>query len=233
MTEMAMAPQLTTFEDSALIQLALAGETECFTVLMDRHLASVRRCIGAMVRNPTEADDILQEVLLKVWLHLSTFRSQSSFRTWLTRVAINEALQAYRRGQRRPICRAPGDFDTFASPNESPLQSFARAETTQFVRKAVVELPAKYRQVLILREFQQLTAREVAQSLQLTVPAVKTRLFRARLMLVAALQQTNVRGWIRGGSRKAASSFTARNPLLRHSRVGSGVRASHVADSHS
>src|SRR6202162_4938771 len=144
MREIAMAPPLATFEDSVLIKMALAGQTECFTVLTNRHLPAVRRRIGSLVRNTTDTDDLLQEVLLKVWRHLSTFRAESTFRTWMTRIAINEALQSYRREQRRPICQAFGDFDTFASPNESPLQSLTRAETTKVVRRAVVELPTKY-----------------------------------------------------------------------------------------
>jgi len=196
-----MAPQLATFEDSALIELALAGQSECFAVLTNRHLPAVRRRIGSIIPNSTDVDDVVQDVLLKVWCHLSTFRSQSSFRTWMTSVAINEALQSYRRGRRTPVCQASGDLDAFASPTESPLQSLARAERTQVVRKAIVELPSKYRQVLILREFKELSAREVAQSLRLTIPAVKTRLFRARLMILAALQQSNIRGWALGESK--------------------------------
>src|SRR5258706_6969434 len=148
-----MALSLASFEDSVLIKMALAGQTECFMILTNRHLAAVRRLIGSMVQNATDVDDLLQEVLLKVWRHLSTFRSQSTFHTWMTRVAINEVLRSYRREQRRPTCRTLGDFDTLASPDESPLQALTRAETTKAVRKAVVELPKKYRQVLILREF--------------------------------------------------------------------------------
>jgi len=184
-----MVPPIATFEDSALIKLALAGQNECFMILANRYLPSVRRRIASIVRNRADVDDLLQEVLLKVWRHLSTFRSQSSFRTWMTRVAINEALQSYRRKQRRPICQTLADFDTFASPNESAVQSLTRAETTRVVRKAVVDLPAIYRQVVILREFEELSAQEVAQKLHSSIPAVKTRLFRARLMLLAALQR--------------------------------------------
>ncbi len=88
-----MTPSLATSEDSTLIKLALAGQAECFAVLMDRHLVAVRRRICSMVGNASDADDLLQEVLLKVWRRLSTFRSESSFRTRMTRVAINEALQ--------------------------------------------------------------------------------------------------------------------------------------------
>ena len=185
-----MAVVLSTFEDSALIQLALVGQTECFTVLMNRHLPAVRKRIRSIVPNATDAEDVLQVVLLKVWRHLSTFRSESSFRTWMTRVATNEALQSCRRVQASPICQALHDLDAFASSSESPLHSLTRAETAQVVRKAVVDLPVKYRQVLILREFEQLSAREIAQSLQSSIPMVKTRLFRARLMLLAALQRS-------------------------------------------
>jgi RNA polymerase sigma-70 factor (ECF subfamily) len=187
---MATTSPLATFEDSTLIKLALAGQTECFSVLMDRHSAAVRRRIGSMVRNATDVEDLLQEVLLKVWCHLSTFRSESSFRTWMIRVAINEVLQSYRREQRWRWSQTPGDLDTLASPYESPLQSLARVEVTHAVRSAVVGLPAKYRQVLVLRDLEQLSIRETAQWLQSSIPAVKTRLFRARHMLLAALRRS-------------------------------------------
>src|SRR5260370_12128470 len=111
-----MAPTLATFEDSTLIKLALAGQTECFTILTNRHLPAVRRRIGSIFPNTIDSDDLLQDVLLKVWLHLSTFRSEATFGTWMTRVAINEALQSYRRKQRKPICQALA-FDSFPSPN--------------------------------------------------------------------------------------------------------------------
>jgi RNA polymerase sigma-70 factor (ECF subfamily) len=180
---------LGTFEDSALIKMVLAGQTECFAVLMNRHLPAVKRRIRTIVQNSTDTEDVVQEVLLKVWSHLSTFRAESSFRTWMTRVATNEALQSYRRERRGPICQTLVDLNTFASPNESPLQSLARTETRRVVRNAVVGLPAKYRQVVILREFEQLSVRETAESLTTSVPSVKTRLFRSRLMLLAALQR--------------------------------------------
>ena len=107
----------------------------------------------------------------------------------MTRIAINEALQSYRRKQSRQICQLPADFDTFASPNESPLQILTRKETTQALRRAVVNLPTKYRQALILHDLEELSGRETAQRLQLSVPAVKSRLFRARVMLSAAVRR--------------------------------------------
>ena len=146
-----MAPPVATFEDSTLIKLALEGQAECFTVLVDRHLVAVRRRIRSMVRNAGDADDLLQEVLLKVWRRLSTFRSESSFRTWMTRVAMNEVFQLYRRQERGRLCQSFGDFNALPSHGESPLQTLARVEVTQVVRSAVAGLPAKYSQVLVLQ----------------------------------------------------------------------------------
>ena len=80
-----------TLDDTTLIKLALAGHVEAFAALMDRHKAAVRRRIFAMVRS---TDDLLQEVQLQVWRHLSAFRSESTFRTWIIRVAISEMVQS-------------------------------------------------------------------------------------------------------------------------------------------
>src|ERR1700726_4278319 len=100
-----MDTPLAKLEDSALIERAMAGEAECFAALVDRHASAVKVCIRSMARNSTDADDVLQEVLLKVWRSLSTFRREASFRTWMTRVAVNEVLQSYRQAQRRPTCQ--------------------------------------------------------------------------------------------------------------------------------
>jgi len=190
-----MTRLLASFEDGTLIKLALEGQTECFAVLMDRHSVAVRRRIASIIGNATDAEDLLQEVLLKVWRHLSTFRSESSFRTWITRVAMNEALQLYRREQCRPTCQPLGDLDAFASSCESPHQAFTRVQATEAVRNALDRLPDKYRQVLILCDLEELSARETAKWLKASIPAVKTRLFRARLMLFAALERSRIRNW--------------------------------------
>jgi RNA polymerase sigma-70 factor (ECF subfamily) len=186
--ETVMTPLLTTFEDSVLIEMALDGRADCFAILMERHLASVKRCIVSMVRDRADVDDLVQEVLLKVWRHLSTFRLEASFRTWMTRVAVNEVLQLYRRQKHSRVCQAFGDLDAFASSSESPYHSTVRAETAKTLRGAVARLPSSYRQALILRDMEQLTTSETAVSLRTTVPAVKTRLFRARYLLAASLK---------------------------------------------
>ena len=185
-----MTPSLASFEDGALIELALAGQTASFDVLMARHLGAVRKRIVSIVPNTTDADDLLQDVAFKVWRHLSTFRGESSFRTWMTRVGVNEALQFYRRGPLRKLCQPLDDFDNVDSRQEPPHQALARDEVVRAVRCEVRKLPVIYRQVVILRELHELSERETAQQLHLTVPAIKSRLFRARLMLGAALRRS-------------------------------------------
>jgi RNA polymerase sigma factor (sigma-70 family) len=90
-----MTGSIAAIEDSTLIEMALAGQTECFSVLMGRHVSVVRSCIRSMVTNTTDVDDLVQDAFLKAWLHLSTFRFEASFRAWITRVAVNEALTLY------------------------------------------------------------------------------------------------------------------------------------------
>jgi RNA polymerase sigma-70 factor (ECF subfamily) len=161
---------------------------------MDRHSVAVKRRIASLVRNSADTDDLFQEVALKVWLHLSSFRSESSFRTCVTRVATNEALQSHRRQQRRPCCRPLGDHETFASPGEPADKRVARDEAVQALRGAIARLPERYRQVIVLRDLQQHSTQDTARSLNSTIEAVKARLFRARLMLLASLRQSNIRG---------------------------------------
>jgi RNA polymerase sigma-70 factor (ECF subfamily) len=190
-----MTPALNASEDSFLIEQVLAGRTEFFKVLIDRHMVALRKCIASMVRNAAEGEDLLQEVLLKVWSHLSAFRAESSFRTWMSRVAVNEVLQSYRRSKCRPACLPPPlDLDSFASSGDSALATLVRSDIRIRVRRAVEELPEIYRTVVVLRDLEELSARETAQRLKSTVPTVKSRLFRARLMLSKALtaQPTNV-----------------------------------------
>jgi RNA polymerase sigma factor (sigma-70 family) len=210
-----MTPPLTTFDDNTLIGMTLAGQPECFAVLMDRHLFAVRRHVLSMLHNTMDADDLIQEVLLKVWRSLSTFRSEASFRTWMTRVAINEVLQWYRRERHRSRCQSPDDLDTFASPCDNPHHYVARAEAAQCVRKALAGLPEKYREVLALRELDQLSMRETAHSIQASIPAVKSRLFRARVLLSASLRRSTRKAQATGSTQTASNNHVENRKVFR------------------
>jgi RNA polymerase sigma-70 factor (ECF subfamily) len=178
---------LALFSDNDLIRLTLDGQSDCFTALMDRHLRAIRRCIGFMLRGNGVAEDVEQEVVLKAWQYLSAFRAQSSFSTWLTRVAINEVRQFQRRAARFQELSNP---DVLASRDESPYEHFARIQRTETLRALVKSLPAMYREVVMLRDFEELSLREIAERVRCTVPTVKTRLFRGRSMLLAGVQKS-------------------------------------------
>jgi RNA polymerase sigma-70 factor (ECF subfamily) len=181
-------PGLDSLGDEALIYMTLAGQKGCFDVLMDRHLDFVRKRVRSMIPDVAEADDILQEVQLKTWKHLSSFRADSSFRTWITRIAINESLQSLRRAKAERQCEGM-NLDLFAASNESPLKSYARQQMAGAVRTAIHGLPAKLRQILILRDLRELTINEAARHLNSNAQVVKSRLYRARMMLSKTLQR--------------------------------------------
>jgi RNA polymerase sigma-70 factor, ECF subfamily len=170
-------------DDSVLIHLVLTGHAECFGTLMERHLAAVRARIRGITRSASDADDIMQEVQLKIWRHLGSFRSEASFRTWMTSVAINEAFQFCRKAKRLPFVQDRIELAELTSPSESPLQALVRADLTERLEAAVARLPTKYKEVLVLFNFLELSLQETARELRVTIPTVKTRLFRAKAAL--------------------------------------------------
>lgn len=175
------------FSDHDLIRLTLDGQSDCFTALMDRHLGAIKRCIGFMLRGNGAAEDLAQEVALKAWRFLSAFRAEASFRSWLTRVAINEVRQFQRRELRASRFQELSKPDVLVSPAESPYEHSARIQRTEAVRALVKSLPARYREVVVLRELEELSILEIAERLGCTVPTVKTRLSRGRSMLLAGV----------------------------------------------
>jgi RNA polymerase sigma-70 factor (ECF subfamily) len=171
------------FEDGALIKRVIAGGAESFTVLVERHIGSIRKCIGRILRNASDTDDVVQNVLLKLWSRLSTFRSESNFRTWATRVAINETLMLHRRERNWRTPQPIEDLNQLAYPSEPTDQTLIRAEVAREVRRALERLPQMYSSVLVLHGLDQLSLKETARRVNATVPAVKSRFFRGRLML--------------------------------------------------
>jgi RNA polymerase sigma factor (sigma-70 family) len=174
-------------DDRALIEMTLAGHSEFFDVLMDRHLCVIRKRVDSMIPNKAEAEDVFQVAQLNIWTHLSSFRFDSSFRTWITRIAINEALQSHRRTRRGRESDAM-DLDRVAASTDCPEQSYARKEMAGTIRRAIRQLPAKFRQIVVLRELRELSVNETARELKSNPQLVKTRLFRARMMLSKVLQ---------------------------------------------
>jgi RNA polymerase sigma-70 factor (ECF subfamily) len=182
-----MTQSASTLKDNVLVELALAGQTECFSVLMNRHAARVRAYISRLVRSPWDVDDVMQDAFLKAWAGLSTFRFEATFRTWLISVALNEALALHRRRKHALRSLVHVNLEVVASKCESPHQTFARMETHVGVRTAIQHLPPKYRDILVLCDLQQLTIRQTAERMNASISLVKSRLFRARQMLAVNL----------------------------------------------
>jgi len=185
-----MNSRMSTLDDAALVRMALAGQGECFEELMHRHNKMVRARVVSIIRNSPDVDDVVQEVFFKAWRALPTFRADAAFRTWLASIATNEAFMLCRRERRLRLYETPGEFDTVACRAEPADQAAMRGEVARAVRGAIVKLPAMYREVILLRDIEELSTPMAAKRLKSTVPAVKTRLFRGRLKLAAAL-----RGW--------------------------------------
>jgi RNA polymerase sigma-70 factor (ECF subfamily) len=188
MTANSLDPALNSIDDIVLIQMTLAGQKGCFDVLMRRHLGIVLKRIRSMIPQLAEAEDVLQEVQLKTWTHLASFRADSSFRTWITQIAINESLMSIRRAKAGRQCEEI-KLDRVAASNESPFRSCARREVARTVRTAIHKLPVKFQQILILRDLRGLSVKEAARRLNSSIPLVKSRLFRARAMLSKVLQK--------------------------------------------
>ena len=183
-----MTENMAMLDDKTLIEMTMAGQAECFSALMDRHAIAARRCISLIVRQIPDIEDILQNTLLKAWVNLSSFRFEASFRSWLIRVAMNEAFAHHRYYRHRPPCSDPANLDHLSCTRESPEQLLQHSEAKRILHVAIARLPSKYREIVSLCDIQQLTAIETARHLKSTVASVKSRRFRARNMLSTALK---------------------------------------------
>ncbi|MCO5319334.1 MAG: sigma-70 family RNA polymerase sigma factor [Microthrixaceae bacterium] len=139
---------------------------------------------NGILRNPTLAEDAVQETMIKAWQGLGRFRGESSMRTWVLRIAHNTAISMLRR--RRESVMAPEDMPELAG-GPDPARSSAAMSDLREVRAALEQLDELSRSVVILREVEGMTYAEIAETLEVPVPTVKTRLLRARKRLAGAI----------------------------------------------
>jgi RNA polymerase sigma-70 factor (ECF subfamily) len=163
-----------------------------FYAYAPRVYSVARRMLG----NDTDAEDVTQDVLLQVVRKLDTFRGEAGLTTWLHRVTVNAALLHRRRQSRRRECQVGAPLDVLPGgdkaarapcPPEAPDQRILRSETRKLIEAAVARLPEMYRDVYVLADVEGLSNAEIGGLLGLKVPAVKSRLHRARLMMREAL----------------------------------------------
>jgi RNA polymerase sigma-70 factor (ECF subfamily) len=180
-------------EDLPLVDRALAGDTEAFEDLVRRHECRVYRTAVALTGSAEDAEEALQDTFLSVYQHLSEFRRDSRFTTWLTRIAINAALHKIRRRRENVSLDDPEESAEafaprqFESWRDNPEQLYASEEMRRLVEEAILAIPPAYRVVLVLRDVAEMDTVEAAEVLGLTIAALKSRLLRARLMVREAL----------------------------------------------
>ena len=171
-------------EELVLVRAAKGGDDEAFNQLVKRYDRNVFRIAQHITQNREDAEDVVQDAFLKAYTNLQQFQEQSKFYTWLVRIAVNEALMKLRR--RRPertvsldeeiqtgedsIPREVADW----SPN--PEQNYNQSELREILTKTIQGLPPGFRTVFILRDVEGLSTEETADALELSIPAVKSRL---------------------------------------------------------
>ncbi len=176
--------------DAELTAQARGGSLEAFEELIRRHSRLVYRALTAILGNQDHAQDAMQDVMLSAYEHIAGFQSRSKFSTWLVSIARNKAIEYLRKRKNEISLDEPafGEDQDFR-PRElrdwvdNPEQAYSRLEIQQLIEKGIMALPAKYRTVVMLRDIEHLSIEEIARQLGLSVPAVKVRLLRGRLML--------------------------------------------------
>jgi RNA polymerase sigma-70 factor (ECF subfamily) len=178
--------------DEEIVRRVLAGERGLYALLLPRHNQRLFRAARGILRRDDEAEDVVQQAWVAAFENLDQFRHESSFATWLTRIAVNEALGRLRRSNRRADLALVEvkDEAAMATDYPSPEEDVAAREMGVLLERRIDALPDLYRVVFILREVQELDTADTAACLGLTEETVRVRLHRARHMLQESLTET-------------------------------------------
>lgn len=164
-------------DDRALVAACLDGHTAAFDIIVERHRRGIYQVCHRFVGNHEDASDLSQETFVKAWRGLRGFKGQAQLSTWLYRIAVNTCLN---RVQARAVPTEAIDSDAFAdTTTDDPGTRVLRDERARAVRRAIARLPEKQRATLILRSYQDLSHREIAEVLGSSVGAVKANFFHA------------------------------------------------------
>ena len=183
-------------DEKGLIARILNGEKELFHELIRPYERMVYMTVFSIVKNETDAEDGAQDAIVNAYRHLSKFRGEAKFSTWLTTIAVNEGRQKLRRVKRakedsldQPIGGEEQEFTPapLTDWKEIPLEALERKELREALRTAVADLPDIYRQIFTLRDIEELNVAETAAALGINENMVKVRLHRARMMLQKSL----------------------------------------------
>src|SRR5207248_6096634 len=177
--------------DVALVERARGGDVHAFETLVKQYDRQVFRIAQHITQNREDAQDVVQDAFLKAYENLDQFQGNSKFYTWLVRIAVNESLMKLRRRKTSKTVSMDEDVETeegsmpreFADWSPNPEQQYGQSELSDILRKTIQGLPTSFRTVFVLRDVEGLSTEETAEMLHLSVPAVKSRLLRARLQL--------------------------------------------------
>ena len=167
--------------DEDVVARVRAGERSLFEIIMRRYNQRIYRAVRAITGNDGEAEDVMQDAYVRAYAHLDQFAGRASFATWLTRIAVHEALARRRQGKR--FVDLDDAIPTLAFPGRGPEQRATDRELGAALQEAIDELPPGFRAVFVLREAEGLSTAETADSLGIPPETVKTRLHRARSLL--------------------------------------------------
>jgi RNA polymerase sigma-70 factor (ECF subfamily) len=192
------------FDEAALVARAKAGDADAFSQLVSHYERRVFRLAKNITRHDEDAEDVLQEAFLKAYEHLDRFEGNSKFYTWLVRIAVNEALMKLRKRKtdKTVPLDEPVELGEEAMQREiavwdgNPEQQYSGEEMKKILEEALDTLKPDFRTVFTLRDIEELSTEETAETLGISVAAVKSRLLRARL----ALREKLTRQFKRKGS---------------------------------
>jgi RNA polymerase sigma-70 factor, ECF subfamily len=181
-------------EDVRLMQLVGRGDTKAFEELVERHQALVAGTVARMLGSNSDVEDIAQQVFIRVWKSARRYKPRAKFTTWLLKITRNLVFNELRRTKRRaqvPFNPAAGADESALKDesNPTPDASLLAVELQRAIEEAIMHLPETQRMALVLRRYEQLSYEQIAEVLDLSVPAVKSVLFRARTELRSRLSR--------------------------------------------
>lgn len=191
--------------DQQVIERIRTGDIALYEIIMRRYNQRLYRVARAILRDDAEAEDVMQDAYVRAYQHLDQFAGDALFSTWLTRIAVHEALRRLRLRNRSEQLEGSEHYEegpmSVVEKSPDPEQRASIAELGQLLEEAVLSLPDQYRAVVMMRDIEELSTSETAVALDLTEQNVKVRLHRGRAM---------IRGWLFarvGGSGKYAFPF--------------------------
>ncbi|MEO7110581.1 MAG: RNA polymerase sigma factor [Polyangiaceae bacterium] len=175
-------------EDDVIVARVLAGEIDLFEILMRKYNARVYRAARSVLRDDAEAEDVMQDAYVRAFANLAQFEGRAAFGTWLTRIAVHEALARARRRGKHDSIDVVEERAMSNKTDRGPEAQTSDNELRKAIERAVDKLSDGFREVFVLRAVVEMSVAEVASSLDIAEDTVKTRYFRARAQLRESLE---------------------------------------------